>query len=158
MIRSDMDYLLKRLGQAFLAAGNVLLDSEQAPPAVSAPANPTGNEGATPDQTESNEGATPAENGATQQESPEVVDEQPRALGEVAVIANRAPLRSEPTKRINVDLGRMLEGERAPLDAISEDKKWYRVDVRNFAGLHTIPDDATYAWGEAKNFEIITLN
>lgn len=158
MIQSDMDYLLKRLGQAFVAAGNVLLGSNEAPPAVSPPADSANNGGNSSANTGSNEGTTPAGNGAAQQEAPEVVDDQPRALGEVAVIANRAPLRSQPTKSINVDQGRMLEGERAPLDAISEDKEWYRVDVRNFAGLHTIPDDATYAWGEAKNFEIITLN
>ncbi len=144
MTQNDMDYLLGRFGQAFLAAGNVLIGSAPAPADDSAPAAPV---------------ADPAFPVDESPENPELDDVQPGpAMGEVGVIANRAPLRSAPTKDINVDMGRLLEGERVPLDAISDDKKWYRLDVRNFAGVHTVPDNAVYAWAEASNFEIIKLN
>jgi hypothetical protein len=138
MTHKDMDYLLSRLGQAFIAAGNTLLSNSG-----NVPSAPT---------------TTPSESNASPSDTPDPVLDNSPALGEVAVIANRAPLRSEPTKSIDVDLGRLLEGERAPLDRISDDKKWYRMDVRNFAGMHTVPDDAQYAWGEASNFEIIKLS
>ena len=142
MTQSDMDYLLSRFGKAFIAAGNSLLAS-------------SGSGTTAPDSTE--DGATSNGDGSQADPEPIVVDNSP-ALGEVGVIASRAPLRTQPTKDIDIDLGRLLEGERVPLDAISEDNNWYRVDIRNFAGVHTIPDHATYGWGEASNFEIIKLN
>jgi len=140
MKQSELDYLLSRFGQAFIAAGNSLLASSGDAPEIDSDILSTFNDDS--NQTDP---------------QPTTPDNSP-ALGEVGVIASRAPLRSQPTKDIDVDLGRLLEGERVPLDAISEDKKWYRLDVRNFAGLHTVPDSATYAWGEASNFEIIKLN
>ncbi len=145
MTQNEMDYLLGRLGQAFIAAGSSLIGSGGG-------SNDSGNTDTGNTDTGDND------SGATDSGGEDVVIDTTPALGEVAVIANRAPLRSQPTKDINVDMGRLLEGEKVALDQISEDKKWYRVDVRAFAGVHTIPDDAHYAWGEASNFEIITLN
>ncbi len=151
MTQNEMDYLLRRFGQAFLAAGNALM--------AAAPAFDVGGNAATPKDPGSTPVVDPAFPVVEEPIDPALVDVQPGpAMGEVGVIANRCPLRSEPTKSIDVDLGKLLEGERVPLDAISEDKKWYRVDVRNFAGVHSVPDDAVYAWGEASNFEIIKLN
>ena len=154
MTREDMDYVLKRVGSALIAAGASLSGT-----AAGSSGSTGSTDGATSGSGSASNGSSASAGGSdtTPAETPIVIDTVP-ALGEVAVIASRAPLREEPTKDVDPVLGRLLEGEKVPLDAISENKKWYRVDVRNFAGLHTIPDDATYAWAEASNFEIITLN
>lgn len=147
MTADERDYLLQRIGYALLLAGNYLIGEE------------SGYGGGVPEEIGNGTGAGDPNptNPDTDDDGPTIIDTDP-ALGEVGVIANRAPLRSEPTKDISPNLGRLLGGERVPLDAISVDGKWYRVDVRGFAGLHTIPDDATFGWAEADRFEVLSLN
>jgi hypothetical protein len=142
--QTDRDYILQRIGYALILAGNYLV-GEELGAGGGVPVD-TGSGSGDPDEGENDDGGTDIP----------VVDTEP-ALGEVRVTASRAPLRSEPTKSISPDLGRLLKGEQVPLDAISEDGKWYRVWVRAFAGLHTIPDDARFAWAEADRFEILSI-
>jgi len=142
---TDRDYILHRIGYALILAGNYLVGEDLG--AGDGVDVDTGNGSGDPDGSDTDDDSgddTPVED----------ID---RALGEVRVTASRAPLRSEPSKDINPDLGRLLKGELVPLDAISENGKWYRVWVRNFAGLHTIPEDARFAWAEADRFEILSI-
>ncbi|MDA1330691.1 MAG: hypothetical protein O3B43_06475 [Chloroflexi bacterium] len=138
----DRDYILRRIGYALILAGNYLVGEE------------LGAGGGVPID-EGNGVGDPDGDIDTDDDAP--TDDTDIALGEVRVVSNRAPLRSEPEKNMTPDLGRLLKGEQVPLDAISEDGKWYRIWVRNFAGLHTIPEEARFAWAEADRFEILSL-